>query len=193
MLVARLQEQNDSMYKHLLQQIELAFFKASMAIALISLLASMQICYEYASNMGPAGLMFEGFKEMYDSGHGCPDADYTNLGYSEDPTPASIAKAKSSARETEVIDIWDPTAAHDQVRRASAHICTCRCGDCMALSPVQGALNDPGKSLKLLPLLSHPLYARDNSTAACLEALAERQRVDQFSMPGLQGVHSYEE
>ena len=97
----------------------------------------MQICYEYASSMGPAGLMFEGFKEMYDGGHGCPDADYTNLGYSDDPTPASIAKAKSSARETEVIDIWDPTAVHDQVRRASAHICTCRDRECTDLLPSQ--------------------------------------------------------
>ena len=74
----------------------------------------MQICYEYASHMGPAGLMFEGFQEMYDSGHGCPDTDYTNLGYSDDPTPASIAKAKSSAREAETIDIWDPTAFQPQ-------------------------------------------------------------------------------
>lgn len=80
----------------------------------------MQICYEYSSHMGPAGLMFEGFQDMYDSGHGCPDTDYTNLGYSDNPTPASIAKAKSSAREAETIDIWDPTAFQQQQSEAQA-------------------------------------------------------------------------
>lgn len=89
-------------------------------LLLIALLSVMQICYEYASHMGPAGLMFEGFQEMYDSGHGCPDTDYTNLGYSADPTPASIAKAKSSAREAETIDIWDPAASQQQQQGEAA-------------------------------------------------------------------------
>ena len=80
------------------------------------LFSVVQICYEYSSHMSPSGLMFEGFKEMYDSGHGCADTDYTNLGYSNDPTPATIAKAKSSARDTDSIDIWDPTAVQQQVR-----------------------------------------------------------------------------
>ena len=89
-------------------------------LPLTVLFSGMQICYEYASHMGPAGLMFEGFQEMYDSGHGCPDTDYTNLGYSDDPTPASIAKAKSSAREAETIDVWDPTAFPQQQGEAPA-------------------------------------------------------------------------
>lgn len=79
----------------------------------------MQICYEYASHMSPAGLMFTGFKEMYDCGHGCPDADYSNLGYKEDPTPASIAKAEADAERLQKIDIWDPTANVQQVQPTS--------------------------------------------------------------------------
>ena len=79
----------------------------------------MQICYEYASHMSPAGLMFTGFKEMYDCGHGCPDTDYSNLGYKEDPTPASIAKAEAKAEQLQIIDIWDPTANAQQVQPTS--------------------------------------------------------------------------
>ena len=77
----------------------------------------VQICYEYASHMGPAGLSFGGFQGMYDNGHGCPETDYSNLGYKDDPTPASIAKAKREARDTESIDIWDPSAVQQQVRQ----------------------------------------------------------------------------
>ena len=76
----------------------------------------MQICYEYSSHMGPAGLMLKGFKEMYDSGHGCPDTDFTNLGFEEKPTPASIAKARSHAQDAEQMDMWDPKAALQRVR-----------------------------------------------------------------------------
>ncbi len=79
----------------------------------------MQICYEYAGHMGPAGLMFTGFKEMYDCGHGCPDADYSNLGYREDPMPASIVKADAQAEQLPKVDIWDSPAKAQQVHPTS--------------------------------------------------------------------------
>ncbi len=74
--------------------------------------------------MGPAGLSFGGFKDMYDNGHGCPETDYSNLGYKDDPTPASIAKAKRDAQDTESIDIWDPSAAQQQVRQLNHNAIT---------------------------------------------------------------------
>ncbi|CAK0785712.1 hypothetical protein CVIRNUC_008923 [Coccomyxa viridis] len=79
-----------------------------------------QICYEYASFMGPAGLMFKGFKEMYDSGHGCPDTDYSNLGYDATPGTANLATATALAQVARAIDVWDPDGAARKKEEASA-------------------------------------------------------------------------
>ena len=82
----------------------------------------MQICYEYASFMGPAGLMFKGFKEMYDSGHGCPDTDYSNLGYDATPGTANLATATALAQVARAIDVWDPDGAARKARPLSPNV-----------------------------------------------------------------------
>ena len=81
-----------------------------------------QICYEYASFMGPAGLMLEGFKEMYDSGHGCPDTDYSNLGYDATPGTANLATATALAQVARAIDVWDPDGAARKARPLSPNV-----------------------------------------------------------------------
>ena len=86
---------------------------------LTSAITLVQICYEYASFMGPAGLMREGFKEMYDSGHGCPDTDYSNLGYDATPGTANLATATALAHVARAIDVWDPEGAARKARPLS--------------------------------------------------------------------------